>query len=292
MLLIQVNIKVDDQIPFKSQKSDLEVFIEGPEDPKISILGGERGNFHVGFNPSVAGQFWMDFVYKGTVANEPFLLPVKDMFNKVPEVTYTGKYRGGTAVTQTSSTYKTTTPTSPTTKPVTATSTRNPDKSKLEEEERLSKEKQRLEAAKHEEERLKEKQRLEAAKRDEEERLSKEKLEADNLKREEEERLRKEKLRLEAEEKDRNRLDGRVIAVTFIFRALNRYGKPKSTGGDTDAFEVTANGEKITLIEDAGDGTYTVDYNSVPGNNEVDVKYKGHSIKGFPVQFFRKSEGD
>eukprot|EP01123_Difflugia_compressa_P010973 TRINITY_DN4177_c0_g1_i1.p1 TRINITY_DN4177_c0_g1~~TRINITY_DN4177_c0_g1_i1.p1 ORF type:complete len:221 (+),score=45.64 TRINITY_DN4177_c0_g1_i1:16-678(+) len=200
MLLVQVAIKIDDQIPFKSQKSDLEVFVEGPEEPKVSVLGGERGNFHVGFTPNVAGQFWLEFVYKGTVANEPFLLPVRDLFNKVPEHPYTGKFRSNFP-------------------------------------EQLSDSSQKP-----------------------------------------------------PEERKEQKLEGHVVAVTFIFRALNRYGKPKSTGGDTDSFSVTANGEKITLIEDAGDGTYTVDYNCVPGNNEVDVQYKGQSIKGFPVKFFRKTD--
>jgi len=251
MLLIQVAIKVDDQIPFKSQKSDLEVIVEGPEEPKISVLGGERGNFHVGFNPNIAGQYWLDFVYKGIVANEPFLVPVKDMFNKVPEVHYTGKSRNGALP------------------PVSALASSKADAPASSKANAPTSSK------------------VDAPKAD-----AAVSSKADSKRDEEQRHLKEEKLRLEAEEKERSRLEGHVVAVTFIFRALNRYGKPKSTGGDTDAFSVTANGEKITLIEDAGDGTYTVDYNSVPGENEVDVQYKGNSIKGFPVKFFRKVDGE
>uniref|UniRef100_A0A6B2LMX3 Uncharacterized protein n=1 Tax=Arcella intermedia TaxID=1963864 RepID=A0A6B2LMX3_9EUKA len=134
--------------------------------------------------------------------------------------------------------------------------------------------------------------REEERKREEEERIHREmeekmrKEEEDRIRREEEERKRKEEEeRLRREEEERNRIEGQISAITFIFHALNRNGEPKTTGGDTDAFEVTSNGEKITMIEDAGDGTYTVDYNCVPGINEVDVKYKGQSIKGFPVVF-------
>jgi len=65
VLIFTVSFKVDDAIP-NSNKTDLEVFVEGPEDspPKVNIMGGERGTYHVGFTPAQAGQYWVDFVFK------------------------------------------------------------------------------------------------------------------------------------------------------------------------------------------------------------------------------------
>jgi len=93
MVILSAAVKVDDSVP-NSAKTDLEVIIECPEDtqPKVSIMGGERGNFHIGFTPSAAGQYWIDLIFKGVLANEPFLLPIKDSGNKVPaQPNYTGK---------------------------------------------------------------------------------------------------------------------------------------------------------------------------------------------------------
>jgi len=210
MAILSAAIKVDDGIP-TSGKQDLEVIIEGPVEtqPKISIMGGDRGNFHIGFTPSAAGQYWLDFIFKGTLANEPFLLPVKDAANKVPPTpAYTGKLVnrssgevGGAKGGDDSASKK-----------------REEEERRREEEERLAREEEER-LAREDEERLRreeeerlareEEERLqredeEKMRRDEEERALRENEE--KQRKEEEERLEKEKqdkLRKETDEKDR-----------------------------------------------------------------------------------------
>jgi len=41
-----------------------------------------------------------------------------------------------------------------------------------------------------------------------------------------------------------------------------------------------------------GNGTYSFEYKCIPGNNIIDIKFQGKSIKGFPISFKRKSENE
>jgi len=82
---------------------------------------------------------------------------------------------------------------------------------------------------------------------------------------------------------------GHISAITFTLRALNKQSQPKQTGGDLAEIILQANGEKITLIEDSKDGTYTFDYPTVPGDNLLEATAKGKCMFGFPVQFRRKT---
>jgi len=83
---------------------------------------------------------------------------------------------------------------------------------------------------------------------------------------------------------------GHIVTISFTLRALNKNGNPKTKGGDTEEFSILANNKKISLIEDTGDGTYSFDYNCLPGENNLDVCLHGKSIPGFPLNIRRKTE--
>jgi len=94
-LVMTVDMKVDDAMPKLSKKTDLKVYIEGPSNiSNISVLGGDRGKFNIGFTPTVPGVHWVELIFKGTWANEAFRLPISDGPN-CPEIAYEGKFRSG-----------------------------------------------------------------------------------------------------------------------------------------------------------------------------------------------------
>uniref|UniRef100_A0A6B2KXF8 Calponin-homology (CH) domain-containing protein n=1 Tax=Arcella intermedia TaxID=1963864 RepID=A0A6B2KXF8_9EUKA len=82
---------------------------------------------------------------------------------------------------------------------------------------------------------------------------------------------------------------GHILALNFVLRAMNKRGEPKTVGGDVDQISITANGQKISRIEDNGDGNYSFDYETTPGDNSVQVSFKGKEVKGFPLSFQRKT---
>lgn len=94
MCIFTVRIKVDGDTPSDPIKEDLAVYCDAPESPdyRFNIMGGSSGSYIIGFKPSVPGQHWMDFSFRGKFATEPYLLPI-DKLKKVPEHPYTGKER-------------------------------------------------------------------------------------------------------------------------------------------------------------------------------------------------------
>jgi len=80
--------------------------------------------------------------------------------------------------------------------------------------------------------------------------------------------------------------------MKIIFRALNKNGQAKKNGGDVSLFTAFGNGQKIPRIDDLGNGTYSFDYQCIPGINTIDVKCRDISLKGFPLNFKRKTESD
>jgi len=211
LLNFTVDIKVDNQIPKQCKKSDLRVVIEGPSNANVSIMGGDRANFKVGFTPTAAGTYWADFVFKGTWANKPHKFPISDGTN-CPEIEYEGKYRSGNAplpLTSSDSVIGAT------------VSSGNEEKKKREEEDKQKEEQHRrdLEDRKRrEDEDRKRKANEEDRKRQAEaDRLRREEeelqAEVDRLRREEEERQAEEdRLRLEAEEKIRQEEERKIEA--------------------------------------------------------------------------------
>jgi len=100
MIMFTVEIKIDDQIP-RSKKTDLQVFVESPTPvTNVKIMGGDRGKFQVGFSSGAAGTYWVDFVYQGTFAQDPYKLPISEGSN-CPEIPYEGRQRAAGAPAQT-----------------------------------------------------------------------------------------------------------------------------------------------------------------------------------------------
>eukprot|EP01124_Arcella_intermedia_P025252 TRINITY_DN4480_c0_g3_i1.p1 TRINITY_DN4480_c0_g3~~TRINITY_DN4480_c0_g3_i1.p1 ORF type:complete len:254 (-),score=86.24 TRINITY_DN4480_c0_g3_i1:42-803(-) len=179
IIMLTVEMKVDNQFPRNSKKTDLQVVVEGPSNVNsVNIMGGDRGKFVVGFTPTAPGVHWVDFIYQGTFAAEAYRLPVSDGPN-CPDFPYEGKQRALGAPAQSASVPST------------------PQKGLSEEEIKRREEEERLK--REEEERLR-KEEEERLKREEEERLRKE--EEERLRKEEEERLRREE-----EERERLRLE-------------------------------------------------------------------------------------
>eukprot|EP01124_Arcella_intermedia_P027735 TRINITY_DN5486_c0_g1_i1.p1 TRINITY_DN5486_c0_g1~~TRINITY_DN5486_c0_g1_i1.p1 ORF type:complete len:696 (-),score=222.75 TRINITY_DN5486_c0_g1_i1:722-2809(-) len=75
MIIFNVTMFVNGNLP-ESQKEDLQIFIEPEEEAFVSIMGGVKGTFSIGFKPKVAGYYWVDFVFKGQWAPNPYPLPV------------------------------------------------------------------------------------------------------------------------------------------------------------------------------------------------------------------------
>jgi hypothetical protein len=94
MLLLTVTININGE-PVEANKNDFEVFYQVPPGVEIkpSLMTGKNGIFHVGFNPKEPGQYWVDFVYKGKWATEPFLVPVNSSTGLIPEFPYDPKKR-------------------------------------------------------------------------------------------------------------------------------------------------------------------------------------------------------
>jgi len=203
MIMFTVDIKLDDQIP-RSKKSDLQVFVEGPG-PLVTpnIMGGDRGKFQIGLKPGPAGTYWVDFVFQGIFAAEPFKLPISEGAS-CPEYPYEGKQRAQGAPATSASTI----PASPATQ---ASGSGRPSAQELEaekkkEDDRVREEEERQ--RKDEEDRIRvreaeaEHERLRRA--EEQERLHHQ--EQEKLRHQEQERLRhleQERLRLEEEERAR-----------------------------------------------------------------------------------------
>jgi len=113
-----------------SKKEDLSVHVETPSaSVKPSIMGGNGGNFIIGFSPTVAGQYWFDFCYKGKWSTTPFCVPINEGGN-VPSNSYTGSVKqaagGGGGSNTVSRTGGTTSTASATTKPAASKSTQVP----------------------------------------------------------------------------------------------------------------------------------------------------------------------
>jgi len=88
-----IKLKLEEMPPAFSSASDLTVHVEGPSQPKINVSGSAGWGYAIGFTPAVEGQYWFDFVHKGTTWTEqPLLFPV-EKGKKVPDFAYQGTKR-------------------------------------------------------------------------------------------------------------------------------------------------------------------------------------------------------
>eukprot|EP01125_Pyxidicula_operculata_P009938 TRINITY_DN326_c0_g1_i1.p1 TRINITY_DN326_c0_g1~~TRINITY_DN326_c0_g1_i1.p1 ORF type:complete len:1048 (+),score=423.32 TRINITY_DN326_c0_g1_i1:47-3190(+) len=425
MIIFTAAFQVDGKDPTNPQKEDLVVYVEGPDNIKPTIMGGPKAQYHVGFTPHTAGQYYFDFVFRGQWADKPFMLPVTGPTGKAPEFEYTGKLRLENDSVAKEAEEKRRREEEERQREEERKRKEEEDRIRREEEERKRKEEEerklkeeeerkrkeeeerkRKEAEEAEEAERKRKEEEERKRKEEEDRKRKEeeerkrKEEEDRKRKEEEDRKRKEeedRKRKEAEEADRKRKEedrkrkeeedrkrsesekkrkeeeelkakeeatrkakeeaalkakddeakrasqkakedlrkqedekekqrqvqrqnisypsssedtsssssdgslqlgdshpstdaygGYIFTLFFTFRALNKHGKPIKAGTKVD-FDVYSNGDKVSNVEDLGDGSYCFDYNTVPGDNSIDVKLNGKSIQGFPFSFRRKT---
>jgi len=96
MLIFTVTFKLDGNPVSQPQKEDLVVHVDSPggaTQARLNIMGGTGGAYHIGLTPGVAGQWWFDFVWRGIWCPEPFMLPIKNRLNKLPDHPYTGAER-------------------------------------------------------------------------------------------------------------------------------------------------------------------------------------------------------
>jgi len=122
--------------------------------------------------------------------------------------------------------------------------------------------------------------------------LERQRLEEDRKRRIEEAKKRSAEVRAQRSAEDRKLHSGYAAVMIISFRAVNKHGQSKKKGGDAALFTAFGNNHPILRIEDHHNGTYSFEYQCVPGHNTIDVKSRGQSIKGFPVSFMRKSESE
>jgi len=122
--------------------------------------------------------------------------------------------------------------------------------------------------------------------------LERQRLEEDRQRRIEEARKRAAEVKAQRKAEDKKPYSAYTAIITITFRALNKDGVPRKSGGDVQLFSAIGNGKKVPRIDDKGNGLYSFDYHCVPGMNTIDVKFHGQSLKGFPISFKRKSEAE
>jgi len=96
MFIISCAIRLPgDVVPEDAKKEDLAVFVEGPDKNirNVNVMANAKAVYHIGFTPREAGQYWIDFVFRGEWAEKPIMFEICDAFNKVPNFPYQGIYR-------------------------------------------------------------------------------------------------------------------------------------------------------------------------------------------------------
>jgi hypothetical protein len=305
MIIFSVNVKVDGKTVTNPVKEDIGVHVEPPSTstaPRFNIMI-TNGAYHIGFTPSVGGQYWFDFTYKGEWANEPFCLPIKNKLNKVPDTPYTGSARGGAppptttakpaAATAKPDTAKTSKPV--VIEPCTTNSNCSERTAELTDDEDGS---FKITSVSNAGEVLKGDYKFDVKfdgpsdvkhsvmnNGDGTYKCSFGQMEAGEY-------------RVEVSYKgkliDKGSWAIHVVdavalmaieELTILVQATDKNGQPKSQGGEADKFKViSSNGGKVE-IEDQEDGRYTIIYPVKPGLNTIDVQYEGESLSGFPLSF-------
>jgi len=253
-----------------------------------------QGAYHVGLSPGEGGQWYFDFVWRGIWASEPWMMPVKNKFNKVPEHTYTGKYRpaAGNTVKSGSSAAK---PTAAAVKEPTAEhSVCSARTAEMNDEDNGS----FIITSKNATEVLKGDYKFDVKISGPSKVESRITNNGDGTYSCSFGPAKKGDYQVEVTYKGGvihngswtlhvldAMADVRFEDVTILFQSTDKYGQPKTTGGDVEKFKVIVTGEEEVEIMDCEDGRYTFDYHVVPGYNSIDVQFEGASLGGFPISF-------
>jgi hypothetical protein len=308
MLIFSVNFKVDGKLVMNPVKDDIGVYCECPGGtPRFNIMISQ-GAYHIGFTPSAGGQHWFDFTYKGTWANEAFCLPIKNKLNKVPDHPYTGAARGGAPPPKAAAPAAKTEPA----KTTAATSTVGRRSTVIAEPcpTNTSCSERTAEMTEDEEGSFN---------------ITVKGKSGDILKGEFKFDIKFDgpgsidhKLvnngdgtykcsfgpasagdyRVEVSYKgqliEKGAWDIHVVdaiasmaieELTLLVQATDKFGQPKTEGGEADKFKVITGDNTDVEIEDQEDGRYTIIYEVKPGLNTIDVQFEGESLSGFPLSF-------
>jgi len=320
MLIFTVTLELDGKKLDKPQKEDLLVFSEniGPA-PRFSVMGGSGGAYHVGFTPADPGQYWIDFKWRGTWANEPFLCPIKDKANKVADVTYTGAERkkAGASVPTVSAEPKVDTPLkkTPAKTPTTTTPAKTtPAKFELPKEPAagsctatgaglsnlkdnedgeftiISKDAKgtQLTVGGHKfEVTIENGPEVKVADNgDGTYTASFNALDAGKY-----------KISVHYKGKDiagspftltvqEEPVAGTLSSVTVMFQLRGKDGKDLKSGPDLQHLKIITEGSDDPIVDYLQEGRYSVDISGVPGRNFLDVRLRGQSIEGLPLEFY------
>jgi len=271
----------------------------------LNIMGGQNGAYHVGFTPNEGGQWWFDFVWRDIWCKETFLLPIKNKANKVPDHPYTGAVRkqsGNAGKSESSApppqeSKKEPPPTAktPSVKEPSAEHSICSDRTAEMTEDDCGSFLITSKASSSEV--IKGDHKYDIKINGPSKVVSKITNNGDGTYNCSFGPAKKGEYNVEVTYK------GKVINkgswtvkvseatadvafedVTILFQATDKYGTPKSSGGEMKKFKVITTGEEVELI-DLEDGRYTLEYHVVPGRNSIDVQYEGASIGGFPISF-------
>jgi len=302
MCIFTVTLLLDGKPVPNPTKEDLKVFVDCPGGPpKLNIMGGNGGSYHVGFTPTEGGEFYCDFLWRGHWCKEPFLIAVKNKANMVPSHPYTGPERKAAGQTIQSA------PVRPIISPSTS------DNKKL-----ITKEPSvqhsicsgrtcemtdeeygtfNITAKDNNGEHLKGNFHFDV------------KIDGPSAvdtntsnngdgtykctfgpasagEYTVEVTYQGQLLNHGTWEVNVSEAIGGIVFedITILFRTIEA-GKPKQTGGDLPNLKISATGEEKPEIYDLEDGRYTLDYHVIHGQNTIDVSCNGKSLGGFPLSW-------
>jgi len=302
MCIFTATIFLDGKPVPNPTKDDLKVYVDCPTGtPKLNIMGGTGGAYHVGFTPTEGGEYWCDFVWRGHWCKEPFLIAVKNKANEVPPYPYTGQERKAAG--------QTLQPAGQNLKPPTQTTTTRKSGTKDPSYQQSICSGRTCEMT--------------------DEEYGTFKITAKDINGE----ILKGNFHFDIKIDGPSSVDSKIINngdgtykctfgpasageytvevsyrghqinhgtwevnvseaiggiefqdITILFRTTEG-GNPKQTGGDLPKLRISVKGEEKPEIYDLEDGRYTLDYHVISGQNTIDVSCNGKSLGGFPLSW-------
>jgi hypothetical protein len=309
MVIFSVTFKIDGKTVTNPVKEDIGVHCECPGTvPRLTIMIS-NGSYQVGLTPTTGGQHWFDFTYKGTWANDPFCLAVKNKLNKVPDHPYTGAARGGAPSKTTPSKPEPalkpepskTTATIATKKPAEIVEPCTTNSACSERTAEMSDEdfgSFNITCKSRSGEILKGDYKFDIKFDGQSPMNFKLVNNGDGIYKCTFGPGQSGDYRVEVSYKgtliEKGAWDLKVVEalsnltlqeLAIMVQITDKQGKPKSTGGESNKIKVLVSGGSNIEIEDHEDGRYTIVYPVNPGLNSIDVQYDGESLSGFPLTF-------
>jgi len=302
MCIFTVTLSLDGKPVPNPTKEDLKVYVDCPSGPpKLNIMGGTGGSYHVGFTPTEGGEFWCDFVWRGHWCKEPFLIAVKNKGNTVPSYPYTGPERKAAGQTVQSAPIKSPSPS--TTSDVRKSGVKDPSikhsicsgrTCEMTDEEfgtfNITAKDNNVEILKgnfHFDVKIEGPSTVDNKITNNGDGTYKCTFgPASAGEYTVEVSYKGEQINHGTWEVNVSEAIGGIVFedITILFRTTEA-GKPKQTGGDLPNLKVFFTGEEKPEIYDLEDGRYTLDYHVISGQNTIDVSCSGKSFGGFPLSW-------